>query len=86
MKIIHQRDNEFFFFCPGCKCYHSWKVGGDHPRWTWNEDFEKPTVQPSILYPQVRCHLYIREGRIQYLNDCTHALKGQTVDMVEIDF
>lgn len=27
------------------------------------------------------CHSFVTDGRIQYLNDCTHALTGQTVDM-----
>ena len=29
----------------------------------------------------VRCHSYVRDGRIQFLSDCTHALAGQTVDL-----
>ncbi len=32
-----------------------------------------------------RCHCYITDGRIQFLGDCTHALAGQTVDMLEVD-
>lgn len=32
-----------------------------------------------------RCHSFIRDGRIQFLSDCTHALAGQTVDLPEID-
>ena len=30
------------------------------------------------------CHSFITDGRIQFLNDCTHDLKGQTVDLPEI--
>lgn len=30
------------------------------------------------------CHSFIREGKIQFLNDCTHKLKGQTVELNEI--
>jgi hypothetical protein len=26
-----------------------------------------------------RCHVFITNGQIQFLDDCTHALKGQTV-------
>lgn len=26
-----------------------------------------------------RCHSFVKEGRIEFLNDCTHALAGQTV-------
>ena len=27
------------------------------------------------------CHSFIRDGKIQFLGDCTHALAGQTVDL-----
>lgn len=28
-----------------------------------------------------QCHSFVRDGQIQFLNDCTHALAGQTVDL-----
>jgi hypothetical protein len=31
------------------------------------------------------CHSYVRDGRIEFLPDCTHALAGQTVDLPDID-
>lgn len=31
------------------------------------------------------CHSFVTDGRIQFLNDCTHALAGQTVDLPEIE-
>lgn len=27
------------------------------------------------------CHSFVTDGQIQFLNDCTHALAGQTVDL-----
>jgi len=49
----------------------------------------KPTFTPSLLvndhYPTSRCHLFLTDGKIQFLSDCHHALAGQTVDMVEIE-
>lgn len=30
------------------------------------------------------CHLYVTNGQIQYLGDCTHDLAGQTVPMQEV--
>lgn len=27
------------------------------------------------------CHSFVTDGRIQYLSDCTHSLKNQTVDL-----
>jgi hypothetical protein len=32
-----------------------------------------------------RCHSFIIDGRIQFLNDCTHELAGQTIDLPEIE-
>ena len=31
------------------------------------------------------CHSFVTDGKIQYLNDCTHELAGQTVEMVDPD-
>lgn len=28
------------------------------------------------------CHSFVTDGRIQFLGDCTHALAGQTVDLL----
>lgn len=30
-----------------------------------------------------RCHSFVTDGRIRFLDDCTHALAGQTVDLPE---
>lgn len=32
------------------------------------------------LVPEI-CHSFVTDGRIQFLSDCTHPLKGQTVDL-----
>jgi hypothetical protein len=32
-----------------------------------------------------RCHSYITDGKIQFLSDCTHHLKGQTVELPDIE-
>jgi hypothetical protein len=31
------------------------------------------------------CHSFVTDGKIQFLNDCSHALKGQTVDLPDWD-
>lgn len=68
-------------FCPGCKCGHGFVVD----RWTFNGDYEKPTFNPSMLVnqdnPARRCHSFVRDGNIQFLNDCFHELAGQTVPL-----
>lgn len=69
------------FQCPGCKYGHHVTT----PRWTWNGSLEAPTFTPSILVngntPSARCHSFVKDGKIQFLNDCFHELKGQTVDL-----
>ena len=32
-------------------------------------------------YVEDVCHTFVTDGRIQFLNDCTHELAGQTVDI-----
>ena len=78
-------DPEFAFFCPGCNCGHWFKTTGGSPRWTWNGDFQKPTIDPSILIPMTgkRCHSFVRDGQIQFLIDCDHPLAGKTVHLEE---
>jgi hypothetical protein len=31
------------------------------------------------------CHSFVRDGQIQFLSDCTHALAGQTVPLRDFD-
>jgi hypothetical protein len=77
--------------CPGCRRSHIVTV----PPWTWNESVERPTFSPSLLCYEnkredgsifsPRCHSFIRDGQIQFLSDCGHALAGQTVPLPPID-
>jgi len=67
------------FFCPGCKCGHHVSEG-----WTQTGTSERPTLSPSILHSSrtgPRCHSFVKDGQIQFLGDCDHALAGQTVDL-----
>lgn len=85
--------------CPGCGFSHQIPVDtGSAGDWTWNGSLEAPTLSPSLLvYPHrtldendnkvdtPRCHSFVRDGKWQFLNDCTHELAGQTVPMPEIN-
>lgn len=79
------RAQSLMFWCPGCEMPHGPQVSGG--RWSWNGDREKPTLSPSLLVTCAgdgsRCHSFIRDGKIQFLGDCTHMLKGQTVEIPE---
>lgn len=83
-------DGSLWFFCKGCDQPHSLNVGpGAGPRWGYNENPEAPTFTPSVLVRWNEreetkvCHSFVTDGRIQYLNDCTHGLAGQAVDLPE---
>ena len=76
------------FNCPGCGYQHAFTVGPTtdcRPRWLWNRSMTAPTFTPSLLcnkdLPENRCHSFVTDGRIQFLADCWHHLKGQTVEI-----
>jgi hypothetical protein len=91
MKVHDAGNGQLYFWCPGCNETHSVSIDperarenrdGSRPCWQWNGDTEKPTLSPSVNYVG-SCHFHVREGRIEYQGDCTHALAGQTVDLPE---
>ena len=49
---------------------------------TYNKEHPE---QAADGFSCVRCHSFVREGKIQFLNDCSHALAGQTVDLPEVN-
>lgn len=77
-------DDDRFWLNGAIHCF-STKVHG------FNGDREKPTLSPSLLCQWTRsdtnerycCHSFVKDGRIQFLGDCTHPLKGQTVDLMD---
>jgi len=75
----------YSFQCPGCKCAHYIQTNPNFsPCWTFNGDLDKPTVSPSIMVHLGQggsCHSFIKNGKIQFLGDCTHSLRGQTVNI-----
>lgn len=78
---------QYLYFCKGCGYEHAFalkKDGGNH---TFNMNLNTPTVSPSLLHnnnPKFICHSFIKSGMIQYLGDCHHKLKGQTIELPEI--
>lgn len=90
-KIKDEGSNWVSFYCTGCKVRHAIPVKPDEKGWDFNGDIDNPTITPSILVnkSQLRpgvplCHSFITDGNIQFLNDCTHELSGQTIPLEEI--
>lgn len=81
-------DGSFWFFCPACQ--KAVRLFG----WEFDGNFDAPTFSPSVLSvtenlagkEPVRhvCHSFIRGGKIQFLDDCTHEMAGKTVDLAEM--
>lgn len=84
--------NMIVFECPGCGNGHFVTVNGtlneSGASWDWNGSLDAPTFSPSLLVnghiPTSRCHSFVRDGKIQFLDDCYHEMKGQTVEMIDM--
>jgi hypothetical protein len=86
------------FDCPGCRSPHVIPTKPHERGWDFDGDEAAPTFSPSILvhphgalaedgsvYQTPRCHSFVREGRIEFCSDSTHALAGQTVDLPDLE-
>ncbi len=81
--------DQYIFFCPGCDREHA-----INETWDFDLNYDEPTISPSILWnggwyvkgkwEKHVCHSFVRAGKIQFLNDCTHKLAGKTVELPEI--
>ena len=51
----------------------------------FNNDLYNPTITPSLLHTgEHACHSFITKGKIQFLGDCWHELKNQTVELPDV--
>ena len=61
----------------------------DREGWKWNGNTAAPTFSPSILtratqgreQHKVRNHVFVRNGVVQYLSDCTHELVRKSIEL-----
>jgi hypothetical protein len=79
---LHRLDDERVgFICPGCKCLHGIRIGGEgQPRWLWNGSVESPTLIPRIDIPGT-CHSFVINGTIQFLLSSSHSHAGRTEEI-----
>lgn len=68
-----------------------WDFNGDVEKPTFSPSYltwvdPNPNASPEPQYKKYRegfrCHSFIRDGKIEYLSDCTHELAGQTLPMM----
>lgn len=48
-------------------------------------DYNKKHPDDKAPYSCGICHSFVRDGKIQFLSDCTHELAGKIVDMEDED-
>lgn len=90
--LPEQGQDAALLYMPGLPCHIMINLSGPHPVWGWNGSKENPTFSPSILtrlpwgieQKEIVNHVFIREGRIQYLSDCTHEHAGKTIDLPKL--
>lgn len=93
LHIAQQCEGETYlaFHCPACERdhrLHQVVVRTNGTGWKWNGSLDRPTFEPSVLVnvggmnPTAPiCHSFVRNGMIEFLSDCTHAMAGQTVEI-----
>ena len=77
------------YYCPGCKRYHYVPAS----RWNWNGNRDLPTLSPSVKHfyrdaetgaEHTICHYHVRNGRIEFCDDCEHGMKGQNSELCDV--
>ncbi len=87
-KLHHAQgtDKHVMWWCPGCQSVHTIAVTGAKC-WQLNGSDDAPTFSPSVLIHKSRtsprCHVFIKNGVIEYLGDCEHALANSKVPMLD---
>ncbi len=87
-------------YCPACEEMHAFAVDTpfrNGAQWSFDGNLDAPTFSPSVNittgpYPSDDekagrtdvCHYFLKAGQLQFLGDCTHALRGQTVPLPEL--
>lgn len=95
MKTVIETQTGWMIRCQACQWHEFPKIGQSSANWSFNGDMERPTFSPSMnqmtnspdskyYNPECessRCHFILREGIIQYCDDCTHELRGQSLPL-----
>lgn len=98
LRTVNDHGNVYqalLFVCPGCLEFggsglHMLPVNTENnsPSWSFDGDFERPTLNPSILTykdrPEFRCHSFLRNGIFEFLDDCSHSLANQHVPIPDL--
>jgi hypothetical protein len=88
VKLVEGVSGVFLHLCPGCKDFHYFHTtykNRSNASWSFDGNLEQPTFHPSMNIGPSYCHYWLRQGKIEFLADCQHALKGQSVELPEFE-
>lgn len=94
MILIEENDiKTALLYMPGLPMHVQINLAGPHPVWGWNGSKDKPTFSPSVLTRipwgterrEIVNHVFIRDGRISYLSDCSHEFAGRSMDLPRLE-
>lgn len=80
----------YMHWCPGCHKAHFFNVsiqdaeeGQPAKKFAFNGDFQQPTFTPCQHLVDERgiCHYYLTNGMLQFMGDCWHPYRSQTVPL-----
>ena len=53
--------------------------------WRISDEEHKTLMSGGKVEPRpYSCHMWVNDGQAQFLGDCSHELRGQTVNMLEV--
>jgi hypothetical protein len=85
-KFFRRAEGRFHHWCPACQEMHQLPDS-----WTFNGNLESPTFTPSFKHTghgeqgvERTCHYVLTDGILNFCGDCTHALAGQAVPLLEL--
>lgn len=96
-KLLQSQDKErLYWYCPSCDMLHPANLVKKDPTdhvWKWDGNKEQPTFSPSFLTSMGKrssdgvqrvCHVFVRQGTIQYLSDSNVSFSSVTVQLPDI--
>lgn len=51
-----------------------------------DEEADRITVGEKLEIPKVRCHSWVNNGRVQFLDDSSHELAGRELPLEDVDW
>lgn len=49
-----------------------------------DEEYRRLLAGGEVEPRDFRCHTWVNDGQAQFLDDCSHSLRGQTIDLLEV--